>query len=249
MSFLSISNVVAGYGSGQDILKGISLDVEAGQTYCIIGPNGAGKSTLLKVISGLLSPREGTIHFSGEDITGLPTHEILKRGLCFVPQDHSLFPDMSVLENLRMGGFVLQNRGEVDQRIHEVYETFPILEEKASQPARALSGGQQQTLALGRTLVLRPQLIMLDEPSLGLAPKISRQIFRSIATLREAGLTVLIVEQNAKLGLQAADWGVVLDLGKEYIVDSAANILDDPRVSKLYLGGSLKSNNGKDGNS
>ncbi|MFP4373610.1 MAG: ABC transporter ATP-binding protein [Spirochaetaceae bacterium] len=246
MSFLRISNVVAGYGSGQDILKGISLEVEAGQTYCIIGPNGAGKSTLLKVISGLLTPREGSVHFDGEDITGQPTHEILRRGLCFVPQDQSLFPDMSVLENLRMGGFVLRDKGEVERRIHEVYETFPILAEKASDPARSLSGGQQQTLALGRTLVLRPQLIMLDEPSLGLAPKISRQIFRSIAALREAGLTVLIVEQNAKLGLQAADWGVVLDLGKEHIVDTAANILEDPRVAELYLGGGLGSR-GKDG--
>lgn len=237
MSFLSIQNVVAGYGSGQDILKGISLDVEAGQTYCIIGPNGAGKSTLLKVVSGLLRPRDGSVAFNGEDITGLPTHEILRRGLCFVPQDQSLFPDMTVRENLRMGGFVLRDRSEVDRRIEEVYETFPILAEKAGQPARALSGGQQQTLALGRTLVLRPQLIMLDEPSLGLAPKISRQIFESIARLREAGLTVLIVEQNAKLGLQAADWGVVLDLGREHIVDEAAKILDDPRVAELYLGG------------
>ena len=246
MSFLSISNVVAGYGTGQDILKGISLDVEEGRTYCIIGPNGAGKSTLLKVISGLLTPREGSVHFDDEDITGLPTHEILRRGLCFVPQDQSLFPDMSVLENLRMGGFVLRDKSDVQRRIHEVYETFPILAEKASEPARSLSGGQQQTLALGRTLVLRPKLIMLDEPSLGLAPKISRQIFQSIAALREAGLTVLIVEQNAKLGLQASDWGIVLDLGKEHIVDSAANILGDPRVAKLYLGGGLKSK-GKDG--
>lgn len=239
MSFLSIQNVVAGYGSGQDILKGISLEVEAGQTYCIIGPNGAGKSTLLKVISGLLRPRDGAVTFNGRDITGLPTHEILRRGLCFVPQDQSLFPDMTVRENLRMGGFVLRDRSEVDRRIGEVYETFPILLEKAGQPARALSGGQQQTLALGRTLVLRPQLIMLDEPSLGLAPRISRQIFESIARLREAGLTVLIVEQNAKLGLQAADWGVVLDLGREHIVDEAARILEDPRVAELYLGGGL----------
>ena len=120
MSFLSISNVVAGYGTGQDILKGISLDAEEGRTYCIIGPNGAGKSTLLKVISGLLTPREGSVHFDGEDITGLPTHEILRRGLCFVPQDQSLFPDMSVLENLRMGGFVLRDKSDVQRRIHEV---------------------------------------------------------------------------------------------------------------------------------
>jgi ABC-type branched-subunit amino acid transport system ATPase component len=239
MSFLRIQNVVAGYGSGQDILKGISLDVEVGQTYCIIGPNGAGKSTLLKVISGLLKPREGSVEFGGEDITGLPTHEILRRGLCFVPQDQSLFPDMTVRENLRMGGFVLRDNAEVDRRMEEVYGTFPILKEKAGQPARALSGGQQQTLALGRTLVLRPQLIMLDEPSLGLAPKISRQIFESIARLREAGITVVIVEQNAKLGLQAADWGVVLDLGTEHIVDRAEAILEDPRVAELYLGGGL----------
>lgn len=236
MSFLSISNVVAGYGSGQDILKGISLDVEAGQTYCIIGPNGAGKSTLLKVISGLLTPREGTVHFDGEDISGLPTHEILRRGLCFVPQDQSLFPDMSVLENLRMGGFVLRDKGDVNRRIHEVYETFPILAEKASQPARALSGGQQQTLALGRTLVLRPKLIMLDEPSLGLAPIIAQQFLAEVQKLREEGLTVLLVEQNARAALRIADRGYVVETGRIVLEGSAQDLLENPEVQRAYLG-------------
>lgn len=239
-AILSVQNVVAGYNAGPDILQDISLEVSAGKTYCIIGPNGAGKSTLLRVISGLLTPRQGSVHFRNEEISGLRTDEILRLGICFVPQDRSLFPDMSVRENLVMGGYVLEDRNLIERRIDEVYEMFPILKERKTQLARTLSGGQQQMLAIGRVLVLKPELIMLDEPSLGLAPKVARQIFDNIQVLKDAGLTILLVEQNARLGLETSDWGVVLDLGTNSFEAPADVVLSDPRIQELYLGRSYR---------
>lgn len=236
MALLQAENIVAGYGSGGDILKGVSLTVEANQTYCIIGPNGAGKSTFLRVIAGLLPARDGHVTFKGEDITRLRADQVLTRGICFVPQDRSLFPDMSVQENLRMGGYVLNDRQEVQKRMDKVFEMFPILKERRTQRARTLSGGQQQMLAIGRTLIMEPEVIMLDEPSLGLAPKIARQIFEMVDELKTAGMTVIIVEQNARLGLEAADHGVVMDLGKNSFEASAEDVLSDPRIQELYLG-------------
>jgi branched-chain amino acid transport system ATP-binding protein len=207
MARLEVNDVVAGYGAGPDILTGLSLTIEADRSYCIIGPNGAGKSTLLKVICGLLPPRRGTVTFDSAPLAGLRADQVLQRGICFVPQDRSLFPDMTVRENLRMGGYILKDRTEVDRRIAEVLEMFPILSERIGQPAKTLSGGQQQQLLLGRAMVLRPKVIMLDEPSLGLAPKVSRQIFDSMARLQEAGISIIVVEQNARLGLDFAAWG------------------------------------------
>lgn len=236
MSFLEVTNVVAGYGSGPDILKGVNLQVQSGQVQCIIGPNGAGKSTLLKVISGLLHPRNGQIHIQGQRIDQLRPDQILAKGICFVPQERSLFPDMSVRENLKMGGYVLSNRHTIDQRINEVFELFPILGEKRHHAAKTLSGGQQQMLAMGRTLVLRPAIVLLDEPSLGLAPIIVEQIFEIVQIFRQNGMTVLIVEQNARKGLEIADWGCVLDLGQNRFDGPANQILDDPRIRELYLG-------------
>jgi ABC-type branched-subunit amino acid transport system ATPase component len=233
---ISVQNVVAGYDDGPDILKDISLDVETGKSYCIIGPNGAGKSTLLRVIAGLLPPRQGSVFFKNEDISSRRTDEILRLGISFVPQDRSLFPDMSVRENLVMGGYVLEDRSLLEKRIDEVFALFPILKERKSQIAKTLSGGQQQMLAIGRVLVLKPEVIMLDEPSLGLAPKISSQIFETIQGLKEAGLTILLVEQNARLGLEAADQGVVLDLGTNSFEAAADVVLSDPRIQELYLG-------------
>jgi branched-chain amino acid transport system ATP-binding protein len=233
---LEINEVVAGYGKGPDILKGVDLKVEAGQVQCIIGPNGAGKSTLLKVISGMLSPRSGQIHFKGERIDRLRPDQILAKGICFVPQERSLFPDMTVIENLRMGGYVLKDQHLIDERIHQVFERFPMLAEKRNQNAKTLSGGQQQMLVMGRTLVLQPSIILLDEPSLGLAPRIVEQVFEIIEVFRKAGMTVLIVEQNARKGLECADWGCVLDLGKNRFEGAADTILDDPRIQELYLG-------------
>ncbi len=235
-TILSVHEVTAGYPNGPDILRKISLEVQTGQTYCIIGPNGAGKSTLLKAISGLLRPRAGTIKYKGDLISNLRTDQILRMGLCFVPQDRSLFPDMTVRENLIMGGYVLGDNKLIEMRIDEVYEMFPILKERRGQSAKTLSGGQQQMLAIGRMMILKPELIMLDEPSLGLAPMVARQIFDSIQTLQAAGLTILLVEQNARLGLETADWGVVLDLGTNSFEGPATTILSDPRIQELYLG-------------
>ena len=236
MTFLTIDTVNAGYGVGPDILKGISLEIEKGKSYCIIGPNGAGKSTLLRVICGLLHPRSGKVVFKGEDISKLRTDEILQRGICFVPQDFSLFPDMTVKENLRMGGYIMSDRKLVETRIEEVFDMFPILKEKSGDLAKTLSGGQQQMLAIGRSLILQPDVIMLDEPWLGLAPIIVHQIFSSIDRLKAAGMTILMVEQNAKKGLEFAEWGCVLDLGINRFEGPSDTILHDPRIQELYLG-------------
>lgn len=236
MALLEVDNITAGYGDGPDILKGLSVEIEQGKTYCIIGPNGAGKSTLLRAICGLLHPREGKVTFKGETLNKLRTDEILKRGISFVPQDRSLFPDMTVKENLRMGGYILRDRKELEERIIEIQVMFPILKERSSQQAKTLSGGEQQMLAIGRALVLRPEVIMLDEPSLGLAPKIAQYIFDNIAQLKDAGMTVILVEQNARKGLECADWGCVLDLGVNRFEGPADSILNDPRIQELYLG-------------
>jgi branched-chain amino acid transport system ATP-binding protein len=236
MALLEVEDITAGYGGGPDILTGLSLQIERERSYCIIGPNGAGKSTLLRVICGLLSPRRGKVSFKGASLARLRTDEILRRGICFVPQDRSLFPDMTVKENVRMGGYILADRHEVERRVEAVFEIFPILRERSAQPAKALSGGEQQMLLLGRALVLQPELIMLDEPSLGLAPRISRQIFDNMDRLRMAGMTVVLVEQNARMGLEFADWGCVLDLGKAMFEGPSAAILEDPRIQEVYLG-------------
>jgi len=236
MGTLNVENVYAGYGSGPNILKGLSLTVESNKTYCIIGPNGAGKSTLLKVIAGLLKPREGQIKFNDEVISGLRPDQIMQRGLCYVPSDRSLFPDMTVKENLRMGGYVLRNPRLVERRVDEVFTMFPVLKEKSSQAAKTLSGGQQQLCAVARAMILKPDMIMLDEPSLGLSPKVVQQIFGTITDLRSQGMTILLVEQNARKGLQIADQGVVLDLGTNSFERPAAEVLQDPRIQELYLG-------------
>ena len=236
MTLLEVENIAAGYGNGPNILKGLSLNVEEGKVHCIIGPNGAGKSTLLKVICGLLHPREGSLIFKDEVINRLRTDEILRRGISYVPQDRSLFPDMTVKENLRMGGYVLNNRRKVEDRIEEIVEMFPILRERSSQMAKTLSGGEQQMLAIGRALILEPEIIMLDEPSMGLAPKIAHQIFNSISQLKAAGMTVILVEQNARKGLEFSNWGCVLDLGVNRFEGPADTILNDPRIQELYLG-------------
>jgi branched-chain amino acid transport system ATP-binding protein len=236
MALIEIEDVVAGYGIGPDILTGISLRIEAEKSYCIIGPNGAGKSTLLKAICGLVAIRRGRVVFDGAPLSGLRADEVLRRGICFVPQDRSLFPDMTVTENLRMGGYILKDRHAVEERIEEVLGMFPILRERRSQYAKTLSGGQQQQLLLGRALVLRPRVIMLDEPSLGLAPIVSRQIFDAMNTLKAAGIAIIVVEQNARMGLAFADWGCVLDLGRLVFEGPSEAVLSDPRIEELYLG-------------
>jgi branched-chain amino acid transport system ATP-binding protein len=236
MALLEVEDVAAGYGAGPDILTGLSLRIERDRSYCIIGPNGAGKSTLLRVICGLLTPRRGRVTFRGESLARLRTDEILRRGICFVPQDRSLFPNMTVKENVRMGGYILKDRREVERRVETVFRMFPILRERSSRLAKVLSGGEQQMLLLGRALVLQPEIIMLDEPSLGLAPRVARQIFDSMDRLRRAGMTIILVEQNARMGLEFADWGCVLDLGKAVFEGASRTVLEDPRIQELYLG-------------
>ena len=234
--FLRIDDVTAGYRSGPDILRGLSLDIEEGRTYCIIGPNGAGKSTLLKVISGILLARTGSIHFQDEEVGGLRPDELLAKGICFVPQDPSLFPKMSVRQNLVMGGFLETDRNTVKQRTEEIFEQFPILAERAGQAAGTLSGGQQQILLMGRALMTRPKLMMIDEPSLGLAPQAADQVFETIAGLRDRGITALLVEQSVERGLNVSDWAFVLDLGEKRFEGASSEILADPRIGELYLG-------------
>ena len=237
---LEIRNIHAGYGRGPDILTGTTLSVGAGHVQCIIGPNGAGKSTLMKAIAGLLPVRAGEIRLNGERIDGLRPDQILRKGICFVPQERALFPKMTVRENLRMGGFILEDQHTLSQRIKSVLEAFPILGERAAQRAGTLSGGQQQMLAMARTLIVEPEIVMLDEPSLGLAPQIVQQMYDIVHMLREKGMTVLLVEQNAVVGLSNADRGSVLDLGKTLFEGPAGEILSDPRIQELYLGKSTQ---------
>jgi len=236
VTLLEINKVSAGYSGGPNIVNNVSLVIESGKTYCIIGPNGAGKSTLLRAICGLLRPRSGTIVLKGQRVDGLRPDQILERGLCFVPQDRSLFPEMTVAENLLMGGYTLRDRRKLADRMAAVYAMFPILDERRSQRARTLSGGQQQMLAMGRALLLDPDVILLDEPSVGLAPLIVQQVFDAIARLKAAGKTLVIVEQNARKGLECSDRGCVLDLGEKRLEGPAETLLQDPKIQELYLG-------------
>lgn len=236
MALLEVRDVDAGYGAGPNILKGLSLKVEAGKSYCIIGPNGAGKSTLLKVISGLLPTRAGEVTFRGVPFNGARPDQVLAAGICFVPQEQAVFPEMSVRENLVMGGYLVKDRGLIRTRMDRVFELFPILAERASLDAGKLSGGQQQMLTLGRALMIDPDVLMLDEPSLGLAPQVADQIFATIKEFEDLGITIVMVEQNAVRGLQLADWGVVLDLGIVRFEGPADTILEDQRIRELYLG-------------
>jgi len=236
MPLLEVDSVVAGYGAGPPILTGISVDVDAERSYCIIGPNGAGKSTLLKVVCGILRPRAGEVRLNGSRVSGMRPDQLLAQGICFVPQDQSLFAEMTVRENLTMGAFLVKERAVVNERMARVFEMFPVLQERSGQLAGRLSGGEQRMVALGRALMMDPTLLMIDEPSLGLAPMVADQIFTTIRGFRALGITVILVEQNCQRGLEATDWGIVLDLGAKRFEGPAAGILDDPRIRELYLG-------------
>ncbi|MGH8860342.1 MAG: ABC transporter ATP-binding protein [Jatrophihabitantaceae bacterium] len=240
-ALLTLRGVIAGYGSG-DILKGVDLDVSEGTVTCLIGPNGAGKSTVLKCVSGLLRPRSGTVMFRGEDVTSLSPRQRLALGIVHVPQDRSLFPSMTVWDNLLMGGYTMKDQKKVRERVEAAAATFPICTQRAKEHAGSLSGGEQKQVELARTLVLDPGLILLDEPSIGLDPKSRRQVFASIRSLTEHGRTVLLVEQNARSGLAAADVGAVLETGVVRLVASGASLLDNPEVARLYLGGQATTN-------
>jgi branched-chain amino acid transport system ATP-binding protein len=232
---LTLEAVTAGYGAG-DILRGVDLSVDEGTVTCLIGPNGAGKSTVLKTVSGLLRPRTGTVRFRGEVINALSPKARLLRGIVHVPQERSLFPAMTVWDNLLMGGYAIKDQKLVRQRIEAAVEVFTVCKRRATAHAGSLSGGEQKQVELARTLVLDPALILLDEPSIGLDPKSRSQVFLSIRELSEMGRTVLLVEQNARSGLAASDVGAVMESGVVRLVATGQSLLSDPEVARLYLG-------------
>ena len=235
-ALLHFEGVVAGYGRG-DILRGFDLDVPQGAVTCLVGPNGAGKSTVLKTLSGLLKPRAGRIVFDGKDIAGLSPARVLACGIVHVPQERSLFPLMTVWDNLLLGAHSLRDRNEVSRRADAVADAFPLVRDRRGDHASELSGGQQKVVEIARALMLDPALILLDEPTMGLEPKARHLIFETIGRLHEQGHTVLLVEQNARAGLAAADYGAVLDGGRVAIAGRGSALLADARLGELYLGG------------
>jgi branched-chain amino acid transport system ATP-binding protein len=234
MALLEARDIVSGYGDAE-ILHGVSMDVHEAEIVCIIGPNGAGKSTFMKAVFGLIDCWDGRITYDGTDITDDDTDEITRRGLCYVPQTDNVFPSLTVRENLEMGAYILDDvpRAALDA----VFERFPILEERQDQIAETLSGGQQQMLAMGRGLMVDPGLMLIDEPSAGMAPHLVDDVFEKIQDINESGTAILMVEQNARKALRNADRGYVLDMGENRFVDDADNLLDNEDVEELYLGG------------
>jgi len=234
MSLLEAHDVVAGYLPGVDILTGVNLTLDRGELVGVIGPNGAGKSTFLKAMFGLVEVRHGTIEFDGSPITDLPAHRLVARGIGYVPQRQNVFPSLTVEENLRMGLYLRPR--DWDDRLAYVAELFPRLPERLSQRAGFLSGGERQMLAMGRALMMDPSLLLLDEPSAGLAPAIQELVFERVRGIADTGVSVLMVEQNATRCLQIADRGYVLDQGTNAYTDTGQNLLADPNVIALYLG-------------
>jgi branched-chain amino acid transport system ATP-binding protein len=230
--------VTAGYGGG-DILKQVSFDVPEGGITCIVGPNGAGKSTLLSTISGLLRPRRGEIRFKGQVISRLLPRQILDLGIAQVPQAHSLFPEMTVRENVEMGAFTLDDKRLVRERLSAIEELYPIVRERAGERAGSLSGGQQRLVEFARCLMLDPTLIILDEPSMGLDPQIRQVVFDSVERMHAQGKTILLVEQNARAGLKLSSHGVVLENGMVRLTGSGREVLEHPEIGALYLGGAV----------
>jgi branched-chain amino acid transport system ATP-binding protein len=235
-SLLTIADLHVAYGKVEAV-RGVSLAMDAGQIVTVIGPNGAGKTTLLAAAAGLM-PSRGRITYDGDDITALDTEARVERGFCLVPEKRELFGDMPVADNLLLGAYVHHRNGaQVKQSFEEVYTRFPRLKERRAQKANTLSGGERQMLALGRALMAKPRLLLLDEPSLGLAPLIVREIFRIVASLREAGVSILLVEQNARAALETADYGYVLETGEITLHGPTMQLAHDPRMIATYLGG------------
>jgi branched-chain amino acid transport system ATP-binding protein len=224
-----------------EILRGVNLHVEQGEIVCLVGPNGAGKSTVLRTISGFLRPSIGSINFNSKSISGMSPEHILQLGITHVPQGHSVFAKMTVRENLLLGAFTVKDKSVIARRLERVYDLFPFLKERMNDKAGNLSGGQQKILEIGRALMLEPPLMILDEPSLGLAPQTMETLFNTVTDLNRKGLTILMVEQNARQGLACAHRGYVLELGKEKFEGTAKELLDSPEMARLYLGGSTES--------
>ena len=237
--FLRFTNVIAGYGGG-DVLKGVEFDVPEGGVSCIVGPNGSGKSTLLKTVSGLVKPRLGEIWFKGENLVGQSPKEILRLGIVQVPQNHSLFREMTVDENVELGAFLVKDRRVVAERMAAIREMFPIVAERANDKAGSLSGGQQRLVEFARCLMLEPDLVVLDEPSMGLDPKTLKTMFNTIKMMNSMGRTVLLVEQNARQALKMSHFAVVLENGKVRLSGTGTDVLNNPEIGALYLGGSIE---------
>jgi branched-chain amino acid transport system ATP-binding protein len=232
---LEVRDLVVAYGKVQAV-KGISFSVEQGQIATLIGTNGAGKTTTLRTVSGLLTPQTGEISFQGERIVGVPAHQIVERGLAHAPEGRRIFPRMSVEENLLLGAYSRRDAAEVRVDLARVFDLFPILAERRRQSAGTFSGGEQQMLAIGRAMMSRPKLLMLDEPSMGLSPMMMQRIMATIRELKAQGTTILLVEQNAQAALELADYGYVLEVGRIALADTGRSLLGNEKVRKAYLG-------------
>jgi branched-chain amino acid transport system ATP-binding protein len=235
-SMLQVKNLEHKYGAIRS-LKGVSIDVNQGEVVALVGANGAGKTTLLRCISGILRPCGGSIVFEGESIFGLPSHKVAKHGIAQVLESRHVFPKLSVMENIQMGAFLRKDeKGKIDEEVDGLFEIFPRLKERVSQLAGTLSGGEQQMLVMVRAMISNPKLLILDEPSLGLAPIFIDEIFNIIPRLQQMGSTILLVEQNASMALAVADRGYVMETGNITLSDTGANLLENDQVRKLYLG-------------
>ena len=238
-AILDVQGLVGGYGK-MTILNGTSFKVPAGSITTVIGPNGAGKSTVFKAIFGLLKLREGRIVFKGRDMTGLNQRQLLAAGICYVPQGRNIFPELSVRHNIELGAVAVDRAvPDLPQRIEAALDRFPVLRKKAAQQASTLSGGEQKQLEIVRGLLLNPQLVLIDEPSIGLSPLMVQQTFNILQELRDRGVSILMIEQNARSALEISDFGIVLELGQTRIFDKADRVLNDPRVGQLFLGGAM----------
>jgi branched-chain amino acid transport system ATP-binding protein len=235
-ALLRLTNIESAYGPIKAI-RGVSLEVKKGQIVTLLGSNGAGKTTLLKTISGILDPVRGTVEFANEDITGVESSDLVKKGLSHVPEGREVFPLLTVYENLMMGAYTRKDRDGVDRDLQQAYRYFPILKERENQPAGLLSGGQQQMLAIARALLANPQMILMDEPSLGLSPKLTKEIFDIIRMInRDSGRSILLVEQNARIALQTADFGYIMENGRIVMQDTCARLMEKDDIQEFYLG-------------
>jgi branched-chain amino acid transport system ATP-binding protein len=237
---LELNDIQAGYGRAALVLRGLTVKVPASTIVCLVGPNGAGKSTVLKVASGMLPPRSGTIRVCGRDVTTFGPQKMLAAGLSHVLQGHSVFKEMTVEENVRLGAYSLKDQAKVAERVDFVKDLFPVVADRWTDLAGALSGGQQKQVEFARSLMVSPQVVLLDEPSMGLDPKTTATVFDQVVRMRDAGTAVLLVEQNARRALETADLGCVLDLGSVHMSGRAADLLEDPQMAELYLGGRPK---------
>lgn len=237
MALLEAKDIVAGYTKELDILQGVSLKVEEQQMVSIIGPNGAGKSTIFRTLFGFLPAREGEVHFDGEEITNRSPADLLRRGITFVPQGRHVFPLMTVRENLELGAYIRRDRKAIAADLEKVYALFPLLRERSQQKGGSLSGGEMQTLEMGRAMLLNPRLMFLDEPSLGLSPIMANEVFDKIEEIKATRSTILIVEQNADRSLKMSDYAYVLETGRNKHEGPAEDVRNDEEVKRLYLGG------------